>query len=94
MNTIFWHYYEAFELDYSEDRFIGIIQMELDDEDNKIHCQIMLEDLINQDREKLIIGRITSDNDAFDGCKYYAKNLLLNKNYCLDCWEEYIEENN
>lgn len=90
MNTIFWHSFEAFELDYTN-KFHGIIRMELT-EDDKIRCEIVLEDNKEPKREDLIIGIITSDKDAADGCRFYATNLLHNEEFCKDCWRDYIKK--
>lgn len=91
MKTIFWHQLEALELDYSEDKYHGIIRMELMD-DEKIHCDIILEDSKNPQREDLIIGTIISDKDAVEGCRFHAINLLLNEKFCKACWNSYMKE--
>ena len=92
MKNFYWHHYEMYELDYSDDKFIGIVEMEFNDE-NKIECQIMLEDVKDQEREQIIIGRITSDADCFAGTRYHAVNLLLNEEFCLDCWNSSMKKN-
>ena len=65
--------------------------MELIDDD-KIRCEIVLEDNKDQKREDLIIGIITSDKDAADGCRFHARNLLLNEEFCKDCWSDYMKK--
>ena len=90
MNTICWQSFEAFELDFTN-KFCGIVRMELIDDD-KIRCEIVLEDNKDPKREDLIIGIITSDKDATDGCRFYATNLLHNEKFCKDCWRDYIKK--
>ena len=90
MNTICWQSFEAFELGFTN-KFCGIVRMELIDDD-KIRCEIVLEDTKNPNREDLIIGVITSDKSAMSQTRFYAENLLLNEEFCKDCWRNYINK--